>query len=175
MSFHGDNFNAVEFCSQEKAVSLSRTKRAFFIRLKRKLLAEESLQSQSGMTLVEVIAVVVLIALIFGVVAKGVFTAAGGAKTKLNGLQMDKVVAMLQQYNLEMNHYPSKLSELVKGASNGTTTYIGTASEKDIKDVYDNDFSYTAEGNGRSFTLKSLGADKADGGSGDNADMIRKP
>ena len=61
-----------------------------------------TLSDERGMTLVEVIAVVVLLALLYVVVGKNVFGQSNAAKAKLNDVKMNNVKNILQQYKLEM-------------------------------------------------------------------------
>ena len=131
----------------------------------------EEKNSEAGMTLVEVIAVIVLIALIYVVVGKNVFNQSDAAKARLNMVKMNNLKNFLGQYKLEFNNYPSKLDELVHSSKPGFSALAG---EEDLKDVWENPFVYTSEG-GKSYTLKSLGADGSEGGDGAKADVEVRP
>ncbi|MBP9838971.1 MAG: type II secretion system protein GspG [Proteobacteria bacterium] len=134
--------------------------------------------NQSGMTLIEVIAVIVLITLIAATVGNKVFTSASKAKANLNVTKMNSLKNYLQNYKLEYNNYPSKLDDLVKGggaAKQNNQPFTPFASEEDLKDVWGSPYTYSTENNGRSFVLKSMGEDGAPGGEGVNQDVEVKP
>ena len=118
------------------------------------------------MTLVEVLAVVVLLGIIGSVVISGIFGKAEKAKAKTNLLKMEKIRADLNRFRLENNTYPSSLEELVRS---------GDMDEKDTKDVWNTPYSYRVEGNGRSYVLTTLGADGQTGGDGAKADVQVTP
>ena len=130
-----------------------------------------------GMTLVEVIAVIVLLGLILAVVAQGVFKSADASKQKLNGLQMEKVKQALDQYRLEFNQYPSNLNHLLKPPADLVKgkVFAPVVGEKDLKDVWGFPFVYEPQSNNRSFKLTSLGSDGIAGGDGTKADFSITP
>ncbi len=141
--------------------------------MKRSIAAE-----QAGMTLIEVIAVIVLITLIMVTVGRNVFTSSSAAKAQLNVTKMNALKGYLSQYRLQYNAYPSKLENLVHGgneAKQAGTIFTPLMQEADLKDVYGNNFLYTAENNGRSFVLKSLGEDGTEGGQGSAQDVELRP
>lgn len=121
---------------------------------------------QKGMTLVEVLAVIVLIGLIMTVVAKGVMGKADKAKAQTNKLQLEKIANSLGQYRLENNKYPGSLEELVS---------TGDLDKRDLNDVFGNPITYRAEGNGRSFSIMTYGSDGVAGGEGPKADVTITP
>ena len=130
------------------------------------------------MTLVEVIAVIVLITLISLVVGKSVFTASSGAKAKLNVTKMESLRQSLGQYRLQFNQYPGRLEELIHASAEVKATgqlFTPFASEEDLKDIWGVDYLYTADKTGKTYLLKSLGADGAEGGEGENQDITKQP
>ncbi len=137
-----------------------------------------NLSDERGMTLVEVIAVVVLLALLYVVVGKNVFGQSNAAKAKLNDVKMNNVRNILQQYKLEQNTFPARLEDLITPSadvkkSGGVFTPL--ADEGDLKDIWGSNFVYIQENGGRSFLLKSLGADGIEGGEGVNQDVEKRP
>lgn len=139
---------------------------------------ENPLTDERGMTLVEVIAVVVLLALLYVVVGKNVFGQSNAAKAKLNDVKMNNVKNILQQYKLEQNSFPARLEDLITPSaemkkSGGVFTPL--ADEGDLKDIWGSNFVYIQENGGRSFVLKSLGADGIEGGDGVNQDVEKRP
>ena len=69
------------------------------------------------MTLVEVLAVIVLIALIMGVVITGISKQTGAAKAEINLIKMQKVKGYLSQYRLKYNKFPESLDNLIKSSA----------------------------------------------------------
>jgi general secretion pathway protein G len=133
---------------------------------------------ERGMTLVEVIAVIVLITLISLVVGRSVFSASSGAKAKLNLTKMENLRQALGQYRLQYNVYPSKLEDLVKASPEVKASgqlFTPLATEEDLKDIWGIDYLYTADKGGRTYLLKCLGADGAEGGEGENQDITKQP
>lgn len=129
-----------------------------------------------GMTLVEVLAVIVLIGLIMAVVAKGVVGKGDAAKAKLNEVKMEKVKQALAQYRLEYNTYPEALGNLSKpSGEQGGKLFVPLAEEDDLKDVWGFNYIYKTENDGRSFTLSTLGSDGVPGGEGAKQDLTMRP
>ena len=133
---------------------------------------------EAGMTLIEVIAVIVLITLIMVTVGKNVFTASGAAKAQLNVTKMNTLKGYLGQYKLQYNTYPGKLDDLIHPSAQTKQDgqiFTPLAGPDDLKDVYNFPYIYVAENNGRSFVIKSLGADSLEGGEGVNQDVEIRP
>ena len=130
--------------------------------------------SQSGLTLIELMAVIVIIALLFGVLTSGITGASGSAKAKINVTKMQALKGDLAQYRLEYGRYPGSLSGLVSGgdeARQGGKVFFALAKEDDLKDVWNFDYQYRVENNGTGFSLTSTGADGTAGGDGANQDV----
>lgn len=131
--------------------------------------------NERGLTLIEILAVVTIIALIAVVIGGGIFEQADSAKFKLNEVKLKKVQDQLGQYRLISGKYPSALDSLRKGSGNALSGYIPTLNEKDLKDVWDSPFKYSAKGGGVSYSLTSLGSDGKTGGEGAAADVTVEP
>lgn len=137
------------------------------------------IKNSRGMTLVEILAVIVLLTLVVGVVVRGVFGRADAAKAKLNQTKMETIVkSALSQYRLEYNSYPDKLEDLrtpsakIKKAGKVFSPLID---EDGLLDIFGYPFIYKAENNGRSYSLTSLGADGVAGGDGVDQDVTITP
>jgi general secretion pathway protein G len=146
---------------------------------KRNTMESLSLQkSEEGMTLIEVIAVIVLITLIMVTVGKSVFTSSSAAKAKLNVTKMNTIKGYLGQYRLQYNSYPAKLDELIHPSAQVKQSgelFTPLAQESDMKDIYGTPYIYLPENNGRSYVLKTLGEDGLEGGEGTNQDVEIRP
>lgn len=137
-----------------------------------------SWRDERGMTLVEVIAVVVLLALIWVVVGKNVFGQSDTAKAQLNMVKMNNLKQYLGQYRLQYNIYPAKLDDLVHGSADlkkSGTIFTPLATEEDLKDIWSTPYIYVPENNNRSYILKSLGSDGLEGGDGAKQDVEMRP
>jgi general secretion pathway protein G len=132
------------------------------------------IRNERGLTLVELLVVIVLIGLIMVVVGKNVLSSGDAAKAELNMVKMEKVKNYLGQYRLKYNTYPSKLDDLVKQSSDAKKSnrpFFALASEEDLLDVWGFPLVYRTENSGRSYTLKTLGSDGIEGGDGAKQDV----
>ena len=133
--------------------------------------------NQSGFTLVELMAVIVIIGLIGAMLFGNIFSSAKGSKAKLNESKMVKLIQSINNYKLQYNNYPQSLQDLVKGGANmsQSTVFTPLAKEDELNDIWGRPYTYRSEGNGRGFSLMSYGADGAPGGEGANQDVIKTP
>ena len=91
---------------------------------------------------------------------------------------MDKVRRALSQYRLEYNNYPDKLSDLVHPSADAQKSgkpFFAIAAEEDLRDVWNGEFIYKTENNGRTYSLTSLGSDGAPGGEDAKQDVTMTP
>lgn len=140
----------------------------------RNIIKSDLIKSEKGLTLVELLVVIVLISLIAVVVGKNVIGSGEAAKAELNVVKLEKVKNLLGQYRLKYNKFPGKLDDLVKGSEDAAKSgkpFFALASEEDLNDVWSNPFSYKVENGSRSFTLGSLGSDGIEGGEGAKQDV----
>ena len=131
------------------------------------------LSPQRAFTLVEMIVVLVIISLLMGFLLKGIWGSSQGAKAKLTEMKMQKLRSSINKYQLMNNRLPSSLSSLTGcGENPGGGACIPVAEKDDLLDAWDTPFVYQLDGSGRSYRIKSLGADGREGGSDTNADII---
>ena len=127
-------------------------------------------RSQAGMTLIEIIIVIVLIGGVLAVVGSSVFSNKDKANHRLAGIQIDKVAASIEQYNSDVGEYPRTLDDLISDPQlNGWLGPYGSA--KDLKDPFNNPLQYSVPGQDGDFDLISYGKDKQPGGSSVDADI----
>jgi general secretion pathway protein G len=134
--------------------------------------------NEKGLTLVELLVVIVLIGLIAVVVSKNVVQQGDIAKAELNVVRMNKLKNSLGQFRLKFNSYPGKLDELINGSAetkNSGQIFMPLVDEEELKDVWGSPYIYKLENDGRMFSLKSLGSDGLDGGDGAKQDVTVKP
>ena len=139
-----------------------------FARLKMR----KSQLNEKGMTLLEIMIVLVILGGLISVLATSVFGNFKKAKIRQAKLQISEYGKALDLYYTDCNQFPTNeegLQALMKAPATcpnwGPDPYL----KKLAKDPWNGDFIY--ESNGNSFTLKSLGSDHREGGTGDAADI----
>lgn len=135
-------------------------------------------RKQAGMTLVELIAVVVLIGVIMAIVGGGIFEKAEGAKAQANMTKMQAVKQALDGYRLQFGRYPASIDDLVRPPAEVKSSgqlFTPFINEEGLKDVWQAPFIYKPESNGRAYTLSTLGADGVAGGEGADQDVTTRP
>lgn len=127
-------------------------------------------QSERGLTLVEIVVVLIILGLVMTFVGGKVLGAGDKAKADLTRLKMKEVAASIEQFQLRYNGLPQSLGSLTQCTAETGEGCVPITKEDSLKDAWGNPFSYTLENNGRSYRLKTLGADGKDGGDGVNFD-----
>jgi general secretion pathway protein G len=130
----------------------------------------------NGFTLIELLVVLVILGLLAGLVGPQVIKYLGGANSKAAKLQIEDFSTALDAFRLDMGRYPTVnegLNALVKQPS-GANRWNGPYLRKNIipKDPWGNDYQYRSPGQHGAFDLYSLGADNAEGGDGENQDVV---
>lgn len=132
------------------------------------------LGNNRGMTLIEIVIVVAIIASLMGFLGKKVFDNFQKAQMKQARIQMGEISGALTTYYTDCYKFPTEseglealVNEQAANCTNwGPSSYVTKSA---LKDPWGNDFLY--ESDGSSFTLISLGADGREGGSGVNRDI----
>lgn len=128
-----------------------------------------------GFTLVELLVVLAILGLLAGLVGPQVMKFLGSSKSKTAALQLENLSSTLDIYRLEVGRYPSStegLEALIKNpgsVANWNGPYLKKGEVP--KDPWGNDYKYQAPGTEGPFDVWSLGADGAEGGEGENADV----
>lgn len=128
-----------------------------------------------GFTLIELLVVLVILGLLAGLVGPKVVSYLGRGKTDTAKLQIEQLAAAMDLYLLDVGRYPTAeegVGALLQNSS-GANNWRGPYLRKDEVplDPWGNEFHYVPPGKGGSFELYSLGADNAEGGDGENADI----
>lgn len=126
---------------------------------------------QKGLTLVEIVIVLVILSVLIAFLTQGLFAKGQGAKANINKMKLTGLKDKINQYQLMYNALPQDLQSLVSCNEQTGSACIPIAQEEDLLDIFGTRIIYTSEGTGR-FVLKSLGADKKDGGSGADGDFV---
>jgi general secretion pathway protein G len=131
---------------------------------------------ESGFTLIELLVVLVILGLLAGLVGPQVLRHLGGAKSDTAQLQISELGAGLDLFHLEVGRYPSSsegLQALVEAPSTATNWHGPYLKKSTLpKDPWGNDYIYAFPGDHGPYDLYSYGADNAEGGEGDNKDIV---
>lgn len=130
------------------------------------------IRNQKGMTLLEIMIVLAIVASLIGVLATQINSRMKKAKINQAKIHIGEIGKALDMYYTDCNSYPTTaegLGALVTQPSGcsqwGPDPYLKRAP----KDPWGADYIYESQGN--TYVLISLGADKKEGGSGDGADI----
>lgn len=127
---------------------------------------------QAGMTLIEIMVVLAIIALIGGVVGVGVMGRLEKAKVETAQNQIRALESALANYKRDNGYYPTTdqgLSALVEKPSAGRVPKFypseGYLAKKQVpKDPWKNDYTYHSPGiYGHNYEISSIGPDEEDG------------
>ena len=119
------------------------------------------------------LAIVVVAGLILSFVLPTIIQDSGGYKiTKAAKAQMSVIETALAAHRLDNLSYPSSLDGLVENISNKHSWQGPYLTLSQLRDPWGEKFKYKMPGTeGRDFDLYSLGADKKEGGKGNDADV----
>ena len=127
-------------------------------------------QNQKGMTLLEIVIVVAILATLGSVLVGQVMKQLNKAKFNEAKLRMGQISNALDMYYTDCGKYPSDLTGLLEkdDCNNwGPESYL--KGKKDLLDPWNTEFQYAV--NGSSYEIRSLGADRREGGDGNNKDI----
>lgn len=131
-----------------------------------------SLSSQRGMTLIEIMIVLVLVGGLIAVLSGNVFSNLFKGQRKQAEIQIKEVSKALDLFYTDCSFYPSTeqgLRALVENNSDckswGPDPYL----KKEPVDPWNNSLVY--ESDGSTYVIKSYGKDRREGGSGNDADI----
>jgi general secretion pathway protein G len=121
------------------------------------------------MTLIEIMIVLVIVGGLAAILAQNVMGKFGKAQANEAKIQIREIGKQLDLFYTDCGFYPQSLEGLTTADANcknwGPEPYI----KKVPKDPWNNDFIYAVEGS--AYSLKSLGKDRKEGGSGNDADI----
>lgn len=132
------------------------------------------LKNSQGMTLLEIMIVLVILGGIATVLVTNVTSSLKRAKIKQARIQIGEIGKSLDMYFTDCGQYPDSdagLEALVQEPEDGSCTDWGPDPyvKRTPKDPWGNAFGYEADGG--SFVLVSYGADRREGGSGESKDI----
>lgn len=126
-----------------------------------------------GMSLLEIIIVIVLIGGVLAVVGNNVLGGRNRANVGLANTQLISLAGKVDQFQMDTGRFPESLEQLV--SASGLPNWLGPyAKAEELRDPWGNPIQYRRPGSAGPYELVSLGADGQAGGESVNAD-IRKP
>ena len=131
--------------------------------------------STRGFTLIELLVVLVILGLLAGLVGPKMVSYLSRGKSDTAKLQVEQIAAAMDLYLLDVGSYPAEsdgveaLVEQPAGVGNWRGPYPRKG-ETPI-DPWGNPYHYRYDEEKGEFELYSLGADNAEGGEGENADI----
>jgi general secretion pathway protein G len=134
--------------------------------------------SQAGMTLIEVVVVIVVLGVLAGVVGTQVFGRVGESRTQAARTQIEQFAVQLDLYRIDNGTYPTTEQGLASLRQRPTTPpeprhWNGPYARKEIPlDPWGNPYVYRSPGQHGEYDLVSYGADGREGGEGENADIV---
>ncbi|MDC8014924.1 type II secretion system major pseudopilin GspG [Tahibacter soli] len=125
----------------------------------------------AGFSLLEMLAVIVLIGIVAGIVAARIGPSFDSGKTKAGKAQLDKLAAVIDRYTLDQGALPQKLDDLVAKPSTAKQWNGAYAKPSDLVDPYGHAFVYRAPGEHGDYDLVFLGKDGKPGGENFDTDF----
>ena len=128
-----------------------------------------------GMTLIEILVVLVLIGVVLGIVGGNFIGRGEKAKADAAKVEIGQIAQSLDLYKLEVGRYPTTQEGLqaLISAPSGVANWNGPYWKKSAlpKDPWANEYRYTSPAQGAPFEIVSLGADGKEGGEGVDRDI----
>ncbi len=132
-------------------------------------------QREAGFTLVELLVVLVILGLIIGIVAPQAMKYVGSSRAKAAHIQVERLSTILDLFYLDAGRYPDASEGLgallVKPQSLDLWSGPYVRKADALIDPWGKPYVYVYPGEHREFDLYSLGADGAQGGQGQDADI----
>ncbi len=133
----------------------------------------DSIVRRRAMTLVEVLAVVIILSLIAGTLLISFSGSVGEAKHELAKTGIGSIAAQLEKYHMKHGSFPTNdvgLQALTDGHAQPTASYY--LSPGQLSDPWKKPYLYVNPGpDGHPYEILSYGADGQRGGDGENADI----
>ena len=135
-----------------------------------KLLNKSGLKlNNQGFSLAEIMIVLVIIGAIMGLILPKINEGRDNGNIRNTKIKMAEIENKINEFQADCGKLPSSLDFLVSDLAECKNWSSNKNSKNLLKDEWQNPFVYEVSGNG--FNLKSLGKNKAEGGSGPDKDI----
>ena len=129
-----------------------------------------------GFTLLELLVVIAILGLLYALVGPTVLRSLSGAKSSTAQVQVRNIGAAIELFQLDVGRIPTQeeglraLTSQPPGAVSWNGPYLARADA--LNDPWGHPYLYRSPGkDGRPYEVYTLGADNAEGGSGENKDV----
>ena len=132
-------------------------------------------RDEKGLTLIELMVVIVILGLLAALVAPKMFGRIGEAKQKAAKAQIELFGTALDSFRLDVGKYPatSEGIQALRVKPSGLENWNGPYLPKEIPlDPWGHAYNYRSPGEHGDYDLYSFGADNAAGGEGENQDIV---
>lgn len=133
------------------------------------------IKKDEGYTLLELLVVLVILTLIIGIAGPVVLRQFGTAKTSTARVEVNRLVTDLEFFRVDTGRFPTQeeglqaLLQAPDGLDSWSGPYLPKASQ--LNDPWGREYVYTLSADGETVIVSTLGADGAQGGEGENADV----
>lgn len=126
-----------------------------------------------GFTLVEMMAVVVIIGILAAVIGPRIFNQVNKSQQVRAAKDIESISQAISMYRLDTNKFPEDLKDLQNNNGDVKGWRGPYLKKSSIKDPWDNNYEYRVPGqDNRDFDVWSLGADSQEGGEGLDEDIV---
>jgi general secretion pathway protein G len=126
---------------------------------------------QSAVTLLEMLAVIVLLGIVATIVVRQVGGNVDKGKYGAGKAQLASLVMKIESYGLDVGAPPKNLTQLLSKPADAQSWSGPYAKPSDLKDPFGHEFGYRYPGQHGSFDLIFYGQDGQPGGDGYNTDL----
>ncbi len=130
----------------------------------------ESVRSEKGFTLIELIVVLVILVLLAAVVAPKVFNKLAKGKDQIAKIQITEIEGAIQLFSFDMGRNPTTaegLESLVRNPGNNDSWKGPYLAKALPQDPWGRPYAYRCPGNNGDYDLLSFGADGTEGNEDD--------
>ncbi|MBI4607406.1 MAG: type II secretion system major pseudopilin GspG [Candidatus Rokubacteria bacterium] len=133
------------------------------------------LRERRGFTLIELLVVMVILGLLAGLVAPRFLGKVGRSKQQAAQAQLELLGTALDSFRLDAGRYPttSEGLQVLRTKPSGIEMWDGPYLKREVPlDPWGRPYIYQSPGEHGEYDLISYGADGAQGGEGENADVV---
>ena len=136
---------------------------------------KERRRHEQGFTLIEILVVIIIIGLLAALVGPRLFGKVSTAKQKAAKAQIELFGTALDTFRLDIGRYPTTEEGLkaLRETPSGVENWQGPYLSKEIPvDPWNRSYVYKSPGEHGDYDLISYGLDGAEGGEGENQDIV---